>query len=88
LYQVDEEIERRIRVLIHRGELDREEGLCLLDKLIAHGRKTRGGLQPSEQELDRLLIEKGVPTRDDLQKLIRQLDTLAVKIDEMNEKSE
>jgi hypothetical protein len=64
--------------------LDRADGLCLLDKLLAQSRKSQADLQPSEQELERLLIERDVPTRDDLQKLIQQLDTLAAKLDEIS----
>jgi polyhydroxyalkanoate synthesis repressor PhaR len=88
LYQVDEEIERRIRVLIQRGELDRENGLGLLEKLLALGRRSHGDLQPSEQELERLLLKQGVPNRDDLQKLVQQIDTLAVKLDEISKNTE
>ena len=85
LRQVDEEIERRIHILIRRGELDKERGLQLLDTLIALGRRSYEMRQPNEQELAQMILEQGVPTRDDLQRLSQQLDALAVKLDQLDQ---
>lgn len=77
--QVDEEIELRLQALISRGELAREEGLHLRDRLVALNHRQPAG--PSEEELEQLLSERGVPTRTDLQELLEQLDTLAEKLE-------
>jgi len=81
LHQVDREIERRVRVLINRGELDRREGLRLRDKLLALSRGPAGMAWSSEQSLERVLARWGVPTRDDFQQLIEQLEVLETQLD-------
>jgi len=95
LRQVDEEIERRMQVLIGRGELAEEEGLRLRDKLTALSHRPQGAPlstilrpQPSEQDLERILSERGAPTQDDLRQLAEQLDTLAAKLDTLVEDTE
>lgn len=77
--QVDEEIEKRVQQLISRGDLAREEGLRLRDKLI--------GLGPSlaDEQLENLLQRHGVPSRDELQQLNEKIDSLCAKIDEIAE---
>jgi polyhydroxyalkanoate synthesis repressor PhaR len=81
---IDEEIERRIRVLVGKGELAEEQGRSLLDKLVSRERELHDGHWPNEQELERLLADHGVPTRDDLQQLAEQLDALAAKLEHIN----
>jgi polyhydroxyalkanoate synthesis repressor PhaR len=86
LRQVDEEIDRRIQLLAMRGELAEEEARSLRDKLLAFGRQPSGELD--EAYLESILVEKGVPTKDDLQSLITQLNTLSDKLDEMSDENE
>jgi polyhydroxyalkanoate synthesis repressor PhaR len=76
-HQVDDEIEKRLQKLVSRGELAREEGLRLREKLL--------GLSPSlgEQRLEDLLHRRGIPTRDELQQLNEKLDSLGAKIEEI-----
>jgi polyhydroxyalkanoate synthesis repressor PhaR len=83
LRQVDEEMERRVQVLIRQGELAEEQGLLLLDKLLFRGRRIDAVPWPGEHDLARVLAERGVPTRDDFQQIVEQLDALAAKLDEM-----
>jgi polyhydroxyalkanoate synthesis regulator phasin len=85
---VDEEIEQRVQALISRGELAAEEGRRLREKLLAHGGQPSGTALPSDQELERLLNERGVPTHDDLQQVLDQLDILAAKLDRVAPDSE
>ena len=82
---VDEEIERRARDLINRGELTQEESQFMLDKLLSQAVRPRDGVWPDEQDLERLLAARGVPTRDDLQQVVEQIDALAAKIQELNQ---
>jgi polyhydroxyalkanoate synthesis repressor PhaR len=78
--QVDEEIERRLQALISRGELAAEEGGRLRDKLLGH-HQPLGTVQHNEQDLERMLGERGIPTREDLSQLLEQLDILAEKVE-------
>jgi polyhydroxyalkanoate synthesis regulator phasin len=81
---VDEEIERRVHTLISRGELAAEEAANLRDKLLSHRRRASGDVWPSEEDLELMLDERGVPTQDDLQQILQQLDLLAAKLDEIS----
>ena len=93
LRQVDGEIERRMKDLISRGDLAREEGTRLLEKLLSYSQNdtsVNGDVAEVTQESDlaavqRVLDERGVPSRSEIQKLIDQLDTLADKLDEMEQ---
>jgi polyhydroxyalkanoate synthesis repressor PhaR len=85
---VDEEIEHRVQALISRGELAAEEGLRLRDELLRLSPWQSEPLQPTEEALERALDERGVPTQEDLQKLAKQLETLAVKLDKALSDSE
>lgn len=83
--QVDQEIARRLDALVARGELAPEEGAQLRDRLLAEGQpaETEG---PIEQAVRQVLIERGVPTRDEFQRLAEQIEQLATQI-EPNRKS-
>ena len=80
---VDEEIEDRVQTLINRGELAAEEGRRLRQKLLAQPTQNPGGLWPGGEELARALAERGVPTREDLQRIHDQLDELSAQLDKM-----
>lgn len=82
--QVDEEIERRLQALISRGELAAEEGLRLRIKLTAFNPHPFEDGWPSEQDLQQALVERGVPTREELQKVLGQLDSLTAKIESLS----
>jgi len=88
LRQVDEEIERRIQVLVKRGDLAEEEGLRLRDKLLAQGRRLLDTSWPSERDVERVLRERGVPTHDELQQVSRQIEALATKLDDLSQHTE
>jgi polyhydroxyalkanoate synthesis repressor PhaR len=83
LKQVDEEIERRIQLLAARGEVAEEEAVRLRDKLLAYSRQPSG--EVDESYLERILVDRGVPTKDDLQSLIDQLNALSDKLDGMRD---
>jgi polyhydroxyalkanoate synthesis repressor PhaR len=86
--QVDEEIEQRLQVLIGRGELAADEGWRLRDQLTArhHARPLRPA--PSEQDLEAALARRDVPTREDLQSVLEQLEALAAKLDRVSPQEE
>ncbi len=88
VHQVDEEIERRLETLISRGELAAEEGRRLRSKLVALSHQASGASWPSEQDLERALDERGVPTREDLKQVLDQLDQLAAELESLGRTTE
>jgi len=88
---IDEEIDRRVRALIKRGELGEEEGGRLLQKLLLQGQRnpsdapaTAGDVaQVDEAYVEQMLVERGVPTRADIQRLQAQIELLASKLDDI-----
>ena len=80
---MDEEIERRLQSLISRGELAAEEGLRLRDQLVRQSEMSPASRWPREADLERALDKRGVPSHQDLQQILVQLEALASKLDEM-----
>jgi polyhydroxyalkanoate synthesis repressor PhaR len=85
---VDEEIEQRVQALINRGELATEEAQRLRSKLLGQGHRVSDTTWPSEQDLERMLDERGVPDQDDLQQVLEQLEVLSRKLDGLAPESE
>jgi polyhydroxyalkanoate synthesis repressor PhaR len=79
--RVDQEITRRIEALIARGELTQEEGNRLCDKLLAEGHPLPEPEWLTEQDVQCALAERGVPTRQEFQRLADQIEELAAKLD-------
>jgi polyhydroxyalkanoate synthesis repressor PhaR len=73
--QVDEEIARRLEALVARGELTPEEGARLCDGLLAEAE------WPAEQAIQQVLVKRGVPTRDEFQRLTEQIEKLTARLD-------
>ena len=87
-HHVDEEIERRLQELIRRGELAAEEGIRLRDDLLDQAQSPADTPRLSEQELEQALHKRGVPTHEDIQLILVQLDTLAGRLDELTTEPE
>lgn len=85
---VDEEIDRRMQALISRGELAADEGRRLRDKLLSQSQKPPDAPWPGEQYVEQILEKRGVPTHQDLQQVLEQLEVLAQKLDEISPDSE
>jgi len=81
LHHVDEEIDRRVNILIRRGELEEEEGQRLRDKLLSQRQPVAADI--SEDRLERALMEHDVPTREELHRLEEKLETLLHKLNEV-----
>lgn len=81
--QVDEEIDRRLQALISRGELAAEEGLRLGLKLRGDSPPDPDETHPGETHLRRALEASGLPARDEVRRLIAQLDEILAKLDEV-----
>ena len=82
---VNQEIERRLHVLVSRGELNEDEAAQLQDKLTRAATEEADDLPlPSEEEMEMLLAKHNVPTRNELQELSAQLETLVAKLDSLS----
>ncbi len=79
-HQVDSEIERRLQVLISKGELAKEEGLNLRDKLLSFN-DSEEEPSPDPDEIEDLLTRHGVPTREDMERLNDQIEALTRQLD-------
>ncbi len=77
LRQVDDEIERRLQTLINRGELAKEEGLQLRNKLMGLGRRSQEAI---EDEIEQALKMRGVPKQEEIQQLSHQIESLSAKL--------
>lgn len=84
---VDMEIERRLSSLVETGELTEEESSMMREKLLSTSTSTQETAIPSEEELEQLLINRGVPTKDDVQELSDRLDDLFAKLDKTDVKA-
>jgi polyhydroxyalkanoate synthesis repressor PhaR len=88
LKQIDEEIENRIDRLIKQGELAEDEASRWRDKLLSEDEFVNSKPELDEDEFQRLLDERGVPTRTDLETLTEQIESLVNKLDDLDEHSE
>jgi polyhydroxyalkanoate synthesis repressor PhaR len=86
--QVDEEIERRLQVLVSRGELAADEARGLRERLVAVEHQWREPTLFSEEELAHLLEKRGIPNREQFQDILERLDVLAGQLDEVVNESE
>ena len=87
LRQVDEEIEKRLQNLINRGEMAYEEAQQMRDKLLSISAKEASSL-PGQQHIERLLGGRGIPSREELDSLHHQIDSLSAKIDTLLDEEE
>ena len=76
--RVNAEIERRVHALVERGELDSVEGKRILAKLLS---QSEPATEP--ETLEEFLHQQGLPTRDEFEQLLAQIDTLAGEIEKM-----
>ncbi len=81
-HQVDSEIERRLQVLINKGELAAEEAANLRDKLLSFSFQQNSEL-PDGQDFSSILSRHGVPTRSEIDRLNEQLAALTVQLDDV-----
>ena len=79
------ELERRMMMLIERGDVLEAEGLRLLEKLLAFDEPEALSAEPApgEAEIEKALIARGVPSRAELQRLMQQVDALATELDQL-----
>ncbi len=78
---VNAEIERRLTKLVERGALSEAEGLRLLDLLLATGAAEGEGF--NDAEVERVIRDRGLPSRKDLDRITRRVDALQAELDEL-----
>jgi len=83
LSQVDEEINRRISLLVEKGELDVDEAERWRELLLGVEGNTNAAAMLSEEELQALFAKHGVPRREDLERLESQLEMLAKALEQL-----
>ena len=80
---VDKEIRRRITLLINRGEISEKEARALLDKLLSISNSPSESEPTLDEDIERVLVERNIPGREDMEKLNSQLEALAAKLDQL-----
>jgi polyhydroxyalkanoate synthesis repressor PhaR len=80
---VDEEIQRRVEALIKQGDLTEAEGRLWLERLLALSPRKATDLVV-EREIRQVMVDQGVPTHDEFQHLVEQVNALANKMDEFD----
>lgn len=83
LYQVDDEIERRIHLLIQRGEIAEEHGRKLRDQLMEQNPLLGSQHGIKDEDIRRALQKQDIPTNGDIQILLEKIETLTKKIDSL-----
>ena len=78
---VDDEIDERLQALTRRGELAVEEARKLRDQLRAPSPEQPDPDLPTDDEIEQLLEDRGVPTGVEMKQVLGQLETLAAKLD-------
>ncbi len=78
------EIERRMRVLIEKGELTKEAGDQLLYKLVSVGYKQENIIDNVEDRIQGFLRAQQIPTKEEIQTLMDKIDKLSRKVEDLN----
>ncbi|OQY90532.1 MAG: hypothetical protein B6D41_09680 [Chloroflexi bacterium UTCFX4] len=81
--QLDSEIERRMQLLIERGDIGAKQGNLILEKLLAAQPTTRS---PQELKITRALEKRGTPTRSEIQTLSEQISALSNELRNLDRK--
>ena len=85
-HHVDQEIARRIQILVDRGEIQVQDSREMRQKLLNFDRDTLDVEVLTEDELTGILNERGVPSREEFDRLNTQLDMLVEKLDLLSSK--
>lgn len=83
-HHYDVEIERRIEYLVEQGELSQAEGSLLMGKLLAAGDQLQQSRDIEEGKILRYIWTRQIPSQKDIKGLIRKIDQLSHRVDELN----
>jgi polyhydroxyalkanoate synthesis repressor PhaR len=87
LHYFNEEIERRVSMLVELGDLTEKEGSETIRKLINVGGRLHEILPDIERKNQDFYKEQKIPTKRDLQILIQQIEKLTQRVDEISKGS-
>ncbi len=74
-----------VEEMVRRGEVSREESKRVVDELFKRGQEERRNLHEMvREEVNKVLAEKDVAAKDDLDKLMEKIDILVARLDEVN----
>lgn len=88
LHQVDEEINTRLDTLVDQGEMPKEEAANLRKKLLSLGSNVADSVPSPTEQINRLLSNRGVPSREEVEQLSSQIEQLSTKIDSLFDEEE
>ncbi len=81
--QVDEEINRRINVMVNEGELSEDEAELWRDKLLNGEGNEPAAATMTEDDVQALFEKHGIPRREDLERLEAQLEALSKALEQI-----
>ena len=85
LTHIDEEIRRRVDSLVETGDLSLTQADELIHKLISAGQNKVELFPPMESALWKVLSERGIISRNELNDLTAQIEKLSAQLDELSE---
>ena len=83
IHMVDDEIRRRINYLVQQGEMVESDGRQLMEQLSSPKFLDRHNNTSINDEIDRIITERSVPTKEGIENLNLKLEILARKLDEL-----
>lgn len=79
--QFDDEIQRRLNMLVEQGDISAKEANTMMRKIVTAGETLRSTtFQSGQQTLENLLKQRGIPTKTEITDLTNQLEVLEAKI--------
>jgi polyhydroxyalkanoate synthesis repressor PhaR len=81
--RTDSEIERRMTLLMERGDVSKKQGTRILAKLLSVRAEPRS---PEELQIERALERRGTPTRTQVHDLAQRVAELTQELEAMNAK--
>jgi polyhydroxyalkanoate synthesis repressor PhaR len=80
---LDDEIKRRLALLVETGDLTVAQADDLIRKLISIGQHQVDSFSPAENTLSKILHERGIISRTELKDLSEKIDELTAQLDEL-----
>ncbi len=82
-HHYDVEIERRVNRLVELGEVTQEDGEKLLEKLLSVSQPEESA-SFIEGRMVEFIRQRQIPSRSDVQRLMKKIDDLAEQVDELH----
>ncbi len=87
-HHYDMEIERRINQLIDMGELTEDVGRQFLEKMLSVSSHQDEIKETITERIEEFLKERQIPTKNDLHSVIRKVEALSQRVEELQNKSQ